>query len=53
MFVYYLKFAAVKEVDFNRTQFDEDVFNSIEEPFTFDKTVYPVTPTGKFNSRFS
>ena len=46
MFVYYLKQATVQGINFNHTQFQEDVFQNVERPFTFDKTEFPTEPKG-------
>jgi hypothetical protein len=31
---------------FNETEFKNQVFNTLEEPFTFDRSVFPTTSTG-------
>jgi len=50
MFVYYLKQAAVEGKDFDDSAFAQDVFENVEQPFTFDKTMYPTMPIGELHA---
>ncbi|GAB6023822.1 hypothetical protein CHUAL_008565 [Chamberlinius hualienensis] len=46
LFVAQVSSAMQSGTTFSDTQYQEDVFNQIESPFTFDTTVYPVEPNG-------
>ena len=49
LFIFYLKEAIVKGIDFDQARFESDVFTNIEEVFTFDKTVFTSEPAGNRN----
>ena len=48
MFIYYLKQATVEGIDFDAAAYAQDVFNNVEKPFTFDKTMFPTMPLGTY-----
>ncbi|XP_067002009.2 alpha-N-acetylglucosaminidase isoform X8 [Anabrus simplex] len=46
LFLDRLNTSLIKGTAFNETQFNEDVFKNVEEPFTLDLSVFPDTPQG-------
>lgn len=46
LFIQFLTTSFETGIIFNQTEFNHAVFNQAEEPFTFDKKIYPTTSTG-------
>ncbi|KAI0209877.1 Alpha-N-acetylglucosaminidase [Lamellibrachia satsuma] len=46
LFVEQLVWSIIYKAPFDESQFNKDVFNKVEQPFTFDRTLWPTEPTG-------
>lgn len=49
LFFEYLNASLVNDIPLNSTETDEAILSQIEEPFTFSRNIYPVTPNGKIS----
>ena len=41
--------ALFQGVPFDQAKFNQDVFTTVEQVFTFDRSIYPSKPIGKVN----
>ncbi|KAI0208482.1 hypothetical protein LSAT2_006860 [Lamellibrachia satsuma] len=46
LFVEQLVWSIIYKAPFDEGQFNKDLFNKVEQPFTFDRTLWPTEQTG-------